>query len=73
MGRQRAENLHWDLSIEKGREDKSKSRDMSNWSLKTDTETESGKPTWVGYQKDIPEDRLGDRVEILHSDLLKES
>ena len=30
---------------ERGREEKSKSRDLSNRSLKTDGETESGEPT----------------------------
>ena len=47
MGRQREENLHRDLlkERERGREEKSKSRDLSNRSLKTDGETESGEPT----------------------------
>ena len=41
MGRPRAENLHTDLLKERewGREEKSKSRDLSNRSLKTDGET----------------------------------
>ena len=39
------ENLHRDLlKREKGREEKSKSRDLSNRSLKTDRETERGEP-----------------------------
>ena len=45
MGKQRAENLHRDLSKERGREEKSKSRDLSNRSLKTDGETENREPT----------------------------
>ena len=46
MERQRAEILSRDLleERERGREKKSKSRDPSNWSLKTDGETESGEP-----------------------------
>ena len=41
------ENLHRDFSIERvrGREEKSKSRDLSNRSVKTDGETDSGEPT----------------------------
>ena len=39
MGKQRAENLYRDLSKERGREGKSKSRGLSNRSLKTDGET----------------------------------
>ena len=31
---------------ERGREEKTKSRDLSNRSVKTDRETESGKPTY---------------------------
>ena len=46
MGRQKIKNLHRDLSKEKrGREEKSKSRDLSNRSLKTDGDTESREPT----------------------------
>ena len=43
MGRQRAKNLHSDLSKERerGREEESKNRDLSNRSLKTDRGTES--------------------------------
>ena len=46
MERQRAEILSRDLleERERGREKKSKSRDPSNWSLKTDGETENGEP-----------------------------
>ena len=46
MGRQRAKNLHRDLSKvrERGREE-SKNRDLSNRSLKKDGETESKEPT----------------------------
>ena len=46
-GETRAEILNRDLleERERGREKKSKSRDPSNWSLKTDGETESGEPT----------------------------
>ena len=46
MERQRAEILNRDLleERERGREKKSKSRDQSNWSLKTDGETENGEP-----------------------------
>ena len=49
MGRQRADILHRDLSKERqrGREEKSKSRDLSNGSLKTDWEIESRKPTLI--------------------------
>ena len=41
------EILHWDLSKEReeGREEKSKSTDLSNRSMKTDRETESRDPT----------------------------
>ena len=41
------ENLHTDLSKERerGREEKSKSSDLSNRSLKTDGETECEEPT----------------------------
>ena len=41
------ENLHRGLSKERerGREEKSKSRDLSNSSLKTDGVTDSGEPT----------------------------
>ena len=43
------ENLHRGLrKIERGREEKRKSRDMSNRSLKTDRETEGREPT-QGY------------------------
>ena len=45
MGRQRAENLYRDLSTERRREEKIKSRDLSNRSLKTDQETEIREPT----------------------------
>ena len=43
----REETLHTDLSKERerGREEEGKSRDLSNRSLKTDGETESGEPT----------------------------
>ena len=46
MERQRAEILNRDLleERERGRDKKSKSGDPSNWSLKTDGETESGEP-----------------------------
>ncbi len=46
MERQRAEILSRDLleEREREREKKSKSRDQSNWSLKTDGETENGEP-----------------------------
>ncbi len=41
------DNLHRDVSKEResGREKNGKSRDLSNRSLKTDGETESGEPT----------------------------
>ena len=40
------ENLHRDVSKrERGREKKGKSTDLSNRSLKTNRETESGEPT----------------------------
>ena len=49
MGRQGAEILHRDVSKERerggGREKKRKSRDLTNRSLKTDRETETGDPT----------------------------
>ena len=47
MGRQRAKNLHRDLSKERerGREEESKNRDLSNRSLKTDGETEGKEST----------------------------
>ena len=50
---QRAENLHKVLSKERRREEeKSKSRDLSNRSLKTDGETESGEPTYGSLEKE---------------------
>ena len=46
MGRQRAENLLRDFSKKIwGREEKTKSRDLSKRSLKTDGRTESKEPT----------------------------
>ena len=39
------ENLHRDVLKEKGREEKRRSRDLRNRSLKTDRETDSGEPT----------------------------
>ena len=39
------EDLHRGLSKERGNEERSKSRDLNNRSLKTDGETESGEPT----------------------------
>ena len=50
MGRQGAEILHRDVSKERerergGGEKKRKSRDLTNRSLKTDRETETGDPT----------------------------
>ena len=43
--RQTADNLHRDLSIERGEGRKNnKSRNLSNRSLKTDRETDSGEP-----------------------------
>ena len=46
-GRQRLEILHRDAPKERegGREEKSKSRELSNRSLKADGERESGEPT----------------------------
>ena len=55
-------NLHRDLSRERerrGREEKSKSRDLSNRSLKTNGETAENLHR-DRYQKDISVDRLGD-------------
>ena len=47
MGRQRVKNLHRDLSKERerGREEESKNRDLSNRSPKKDRGTESTEPT----------------------------
>ena len=47
MGRQRAEILHRNLSKERerGREEESKNRDLSNRSLKKNRGTESKEPT----------------------------
>ena len=53
MGRQRAENLHRDLSKERQEE----SRDVSNRSLKTDGETESGNPTQVSLERERGRER----------------
>ena len=53
MGRQRAENLNRNLSKERGgRGEKSKSRDLSNRSLKTDRETDSGEPTQGSLERE---------------------
>ena len=50
----RAENLHTDLSneTERGRKEKSKSRDVSNRSLKTDREPDSREPTWMSLERE---------------------
>ena len=62
------ENLHRDLSKE--REEKSKSRDLSNRSLKTVRKMDSGEPTWGSLERErgeesseqqVSEDRWGDR------------
>ena len=47
MEGQRVKNLHRDLlkERERGREEESKNRDLSNRSLKTDRETETKEPT----------------------------
>ena len=65
MGRQRADILHRDLSkeTERGREEKSKSRDLSNGSLKTDWEIESRKPTMIS-RKGGGGGRKRERAEI---------
>ena len=55
MGRQGAEILHRDVSKERGwggREKKRKSRDLTNRSLKTDGETESGDPTYGSLKEE---------------------
>ena len=54
MGRQRAEILRMDLlkEGERGREEKSKSRDLSNRPLKTDGETESRHPTLGSLERE---------------------
>ena len=51
------ENLTRDLSRERerGREEKSKSRDLSNRFLKTDGETENGDPAKGSLQRDREE------------------
>ncbi|WP_293716255.1 hypothetical protein, partial [Thiolapillus sp.] len=43
--RERRTYIGISLKRERGREEKSKSRDLSNRSLKTDGQTESGEPT----------------------------
>ena len=53
------ENLHRDLSKE--REGK---KDLSNMSLKTDGETESGEPTEGSLQRERGEVRKSARAEI---------
>ena len=67
------ENLHRDLSKERGREQKRKSRDLRKRSLKTDRETESGEPT-KGYmlEKHLWRQTGRQRAEILHRDVSKE-
>ena len=60
MGRQKADNLHGDLSKERererGREEKSKSRDLSNRYLKTDEKTAENLHR-DRYEKDISVER----------------
>ena len=64
MGRQRAENLNRNLSKERGgRGEKSKSRDLSNRSLKTDRETDSGEPTQGSLKRERGEERKRARAE----------
>ena len=55
MGIQRAESLHRDLlkERERGREEKSKSRDLSKRSLKTDGETAEN------LHRDLSKERVG--------------
>ena len=66
MGRQRVKNLHRDLSKERerGREEESKNRDLSNRSLKTDGETESKEPTQGSLERERGEERRRARTEI---------
>ena len=49
---------------ERGREEKSKSRDLSNRSLKTDGETENRKPTEGSLERERAEERKRARAEI---------
>ncbi|WP_294078563.1 hypothetical protein, partial [Thiolapillus sp.] len=49
---------------ERGREEKSKSRDLSNRSLKTGGETESGQPTQGCLKRERVEERKTERAEI---------
>ena len=49
---------------ERVREEKSKSRDLSNRSLKTNGETESGEPTQGFLERDRGEKRKRERAEI---------
>ena len=57
---------------ERGREEKSKSRDLSNRSLRQMGRQRVENLPRDRYLKDISEDRLGrQRAEILHSDLSK--
>ena len=53
------EKLHTDLSNERdrGRKEKSKSSDLSNRSLKTDRETDSREPTQESLKRERGEDR----------------
>ena len=50
------ENLHKDLSKERGREEKRKSRDLSNSSLKTDGVTDSGEPKLGSLERERGEE-----------------
>ena len=70
------ENIHRDLFKERGEERKSKSRDLSKRSLKTDKETDSREPTQKSLKRErgdteeehrpeqqVSEDRQGDRQQ----------
>ena len=66
MGGQRVKNLHRDLSKERerGREEESKNRDLSNRSLKKDRETESKGPIYGYLERERGEERRRARAEI---------
>ena len=57
-------NLHRDLLKERGREEESKNRDLSNRSLKTDGGTESKEPTKGSLERERGEERSRARTEI---------
>ncbi len=58
------ENIHRDLFKERGEERKSKSRDVSNRSLKTVRETEQKTCTLISQMRERGEERKKARAEI---------